>query len=178
MKEIWKYFIENLDTYFPLIISLVSAFLGYIVGALSKTREKYAKFNMERFEELFKPFFLIVNKYNRKDGAVKWENYGINDANEILNLLAEKWIYQDILMRSIVDRIFILENDIANKKYEIEDDKKNDILERSESFDLLCKIFGDEWNKIQLKMMWTKGQRIKNWFVRKYRINKYKIPLE
>lgn len=178
MKDLWLYIIEHLDIYFPLMINLIVALIAFFIGRLSNFIDKNNAFYLIRYEELLNPFFLIVDKYNNRGGRKPFSEYTDEDVCKIFGILMEKGIYADTLMRAIIDKICILDNTIQENSYQDENHKKEDILELNKSFELLYQIFLEEFNIVQMKLIWTRFQRRKNRIFQKKMIKKYTIEFE
>ena len=141
---------QNIDPTVSVLISILSALVGYLFsrwGERAKTKRTIAK---ERFDKLYNPFVALVIQ-KRRLRACDFMDLSEETREEILIFLCENVTHADMILYDIIMEFIMV--------YEVEMDEEacdrvNQLYQRIDRF------ISAEWNRMRNYLYWPWYKRI------------------
>ena len=135
---------QNIDLTFSVLISIISALIGYLFsrwGERAKTKRTIAK---ERFDKLYNPFVALVIKRHRLR-AYDFMDLSEETREEFLVFLCENVTHADMILYDIIIEFIMV---YGVEMDEEECDRVNQLYQRIDRF------ISAEWNQMRNYLYW------------------------
>lgn len=148
-----------------ILISLVTAIFGFLIGLANNKLNLRREIQKERFESLYLPFTQLYDKTHMA-AAYNFEDFTEEVQKEYAEILINNMTYATKFTRNYIIQFMMLYNDVFIKA----SIDKDNIECLNKTFNTICELIYGEFDYLENKLYYSLDERIRNYVIkRKYR---------